>query len=612
MIASLVQASLALQPAAGVPLPAPIIVTGSRLDEDDVTARIDAEEIDRLQPATLTELLDRLPGVRSASTAGAGGTSFVSVRGGDPNFTLVLIDGVRVNDPTNSQGGGFDFAQLEPTSVESVSLVSTSASAVHGSEALGGVLTLRLRAPAGQGWSGGARLQADTAGGIGGGVTLGTGWSGGGLLVSGSAYDSGELTPGSDLRRGQALAHATETFGPLSASAFSLHAATRRSAFPEAGGGPLFAASPDREQRNTALTVLGLTLAGRGWGRIEPSVTLGWTAQLTDVDTPAIAPEILDGVPAITSRTLFHRFEATAAIRFAVSDRLTVLAGGDHQREEGSSRGTIDFGFRVPADFDLERTGTALLAEAEWRPARGVSLSAALRHDWFRSASETTPRLVAALDFGNDLPTLRLSYSEGFKLPSLYALGNPLVGNPALRPERSRGVEVALRQAFAAGWLRLAYHHTDYRDLIDFDVEQFTVVNRLEVAVDGVEAEALVRVGGRVELAGDIAYAATDSAVPLRSRPEWQGSARLLWRPRDTLTAELGARFNGEFLETSVPTGTITLPSYTVISAAVRWEPIRNLAVSAALENAADASYQDAIGFPAPSRLLRLSTAFRF
>jgi outer membrane cobalamin receptor len=41
-----------------------------------------------------------------------GSISSIYLRGGDPSFTQVLIDGVKVNDPTNNRGGSFDFSTL--------------------------------------------------------------------------------------------------------------------------------------------------------------------------------------------------------------------------------------------------------------------------------------------------------------------------------------------------------------------------------------------------------------------------------------------------------------------------------------------------------------------
>ena len=73
---------------------------------------ISREQIAAQQATGVTELLRQVPGVHIDQAGARGGISSVYVRGSDPNFTVVLIDGVKVNDPTNSRGGSFDFSTL--------------------------------------------------------------------------------------------------------------------------------------------------------------------------------------------------------------------------------------------------------------------------------------------------------------------------------------------------------------------------------------------------------------------------------------------------------------------------------------------------------------------
>ena len=82
---------------------------------------------------------------------GRGGTGSLYMRGADPNYTLVLVDGVRVNDPTNARGGSFDFSTLDMADVERVEIARGPYSAVYGGDALAGVINIVTRhAPRGQ------------------------------------------------------------------------------------------------------------------------------------------------------------------------------------------------------------------------------------------------------------------------------------------------------------------------------------------------------------------------------------------------------------------------------------------------------------------------------
>ncbi|HEX9947560.1 MAG TPA: TonB-dependent receptor plug domain-containing protein, partial [Allosphingosinicella sp.] len=117
--------AVAAAPAApGPPPEGAIVITASRTEAAPAggLSAIEAEEIERIQPASLLEALDDVAGVRAFSTGGAGGRSFLSIRGGEPNFTLVLLDGVKVTDPTNSRGGAFDFGQIDPLALERIEI----------------------------------------------------------------------------------------------------------------------------------------------------------------------------------------------------------------------------------------------------------------------------------------------------------------------------------------------------------------------------------------------------------------------------------------------------------------------------------------------------------
>jgi len=86
-----------------------VVVTASRLDQpadnlSQTIAIITLEEIERLWAASATEVLRQIPGANVIQQGGRGGVSSILLRGGEPDFTVVLIDGVQVNDPTNTRG----------------------------------------------------------------------------------------------------------------------------------------------------------------------------------------------------------------------------------------------------------------------------------------------------------------------------------------------------------------------------------------------------------------------------------------------------------------------------------------------------------------------------
>lgn len=563
-------------------------------------------------PINTLEVLETLPDVRAVSTGGAGGTSFVSIRGAEPNFAQILIDGVRVSNPSSSQGGGFDFAQLDPGVIETITLVSTSRSAVHGADALSGVISLRLRGIDRAGISGGGSIVADSEVGYALSGRVGLGWSDGGLLLSASRTDTGELTEGSTLERDQAMARLQHRVGDWNVSAFGIYGESERSGFPESSGGPEFAANRALELRDTRFLIVGIAATGPEDRPVRPALRLGYYDDNVIADTPAIFPGEFDPVPALTSDTDFDRIEVTGDVRIRLSDRFDLVGGAGYQRENANSTGTVDIGFPLPTEFAIQREQSSLFAEAQWRPVEGLKLSLAGRQDWFEERDEASVQGSIEYVIPTTGLTLFAGYAVGFRLPSLFALAFPLTANPDLRPEHSVSWEGGFRWERGSSALRVSAFASDYTDLIDFDPILFTTVNRSATRISGISLSGEGRIATEIEWNGSFSLLDFDSVVPLRGRPDWYGHTRIVWRPVEALRIGAAATFNSDFLETSIPTGVIELDGHVSVDLFAEWQVADATGLSLALRNALDEGWQDAVGFPAPGRVLRVSVDFAF
>src|SRR3954469_7513200 len=125
-----------------------VIVTATRLGDEDTRPNvsvIDAARIAARNPASAVDLLRDLPGLFVQQSGGRGSVVSLFTRGAKPNFTLVLLDGVKANDPTNTRGGSYDFSTLDLNDIERIEFVRGPASAVYGSDAVGGVINIISR-----------------------------------------------------------------------------------------------------------------------------------------------------------------------------------------------------------------------------------------------------------------------------------------------------------------------------------------------------------------------------------------------------------------------------------------------------------------------------------
>lgn len=584
-----------------------VVVTASRVAAGSpTTSTTDRSSIETSSPASLLELLDASPGVRAVTTGGPGGSSAVSLRGGETNFTAILLDGVRLNDPTNVEGGAFDFGLLDPQLVARVEVSPSAGSAIHGADALSGVVQIVTRDPTADGPSASGVVWADTVSGAAASGLVSVGWDGGGVLGAAGTYDSGDGDPAGTARRNQLFVKTNQDFAGLDLSLIALRAELDATGFAQDSGGPQLAVIRTREVRSRDLDLVGLTL--RGSGRVRPNLTLSRVRQQGLAITPPIAPGLLPGVPAVTARDRFDRTEATGWIAFDPSVDLTVSAGAGFVREDGASTGSLDFGFALPVVFARVRETRAVFAEASWRPLDGLSVTTAVRRDRLSGAGTATTWRGAVAWSPQSLSGLTLfaSAATGFKPPSLYALGHPLIGDADLRAERSQTREAGLAWPLDNGTAQIVLFENRYRDLIDFDPSIFRLTNRDRVTIRGATVTVRFEPAPGWQLDGGLTWLDVDSPTPLRGRPDWQGD---ITATRRNGPLELFTRLNwtGTVWDSSIPTGLIEVPASAQIDAGLRWRINDQISLGLVVHDLGDERRPDVVGTPGPGRRLRLS-----
>lgn len=590
-----------------------IVVVDSRIASERYRVgeqvTVDRDDIDALVPANVEQLLEQLPGISVNRPGGPGGVSEVFLRGAESNFTAVYLDGVRVNDPTNTRGGSFDFSTLATSELQRLDIAMGAMSALYGSDAMAGVIRMQSAWPTAGRSSLYGELGTDSAWRAGAAASLAIAdemaWS---LRIA--TLDGGDEIAGSSHDLTSVASRITGERDNGDGWNIVVRRVDReRTSYPEVSGGPQFAATNELETADGSQTAVSaqmdLTL-GDGW---DSELVASW-AEIADViDTPAVPPGVLDAQPAFFTDSQYRRAEVLWVNRLDLGSTSDVAFGVDIVDENGRDDGSVDLGFAVvPNAYRLDRVVYSAFGELGHSVTKSLHSSVAVRADQFDGDTRVSGKAGIAVDFASIDGRGWARIASGFKLPSFFALGNPLFGNPDLVEEEVRSVELGWSQVLPGEFeYSLALYRSRFENLVDFDFETFTNVNRGRIDIDGLDV--------RLERPlGDQAYLAVDATVndfssssgPLRRRPERTGGINLRWEFNSDWSLSTSARYIGSQLTTSIPTGDVTNDSYVSVDATLVNQASPAWSWWLAVDNAFDADYQDAPGFPAPGAAVRL------
>jgi len=467
--AALAAPSLALAESA-VPPVDEIVVTATRSPEradrvgQQVTV-ITAEDLRAQQTPVLTDILSRTPGVSFSRNGGVGTATQVYIRGAETGQTLVLIGGIRLNDPTTTDNS-FNFGNLLVGDVARVEVLRGPQSVLWGSQAIGGVINLITTQPQTAFESdltaeGGSHAWGYGRAGIGGKTDRVT-WraSAAYLTTTGiSAFDEakGGREPDGYRNVGAAASANVAVTDQLSVDLRAIYSRghTDIDGFPPPtfrfGDTPEY--SIDEDLAGYAGANLDL-LGGRFQNRLAVTAT---HTERKNYD-PSQSP----------TGVTFNGFGHTERYEYqGVDDIFRTWAGVFGLEREDAHMRSASFG--GPPTIRSARTDS-LYAVAHGDPAPGVTLSAGVRHDDHDAfGGHTVGQASAAWRVNGGNTVLRASWGQGFKVPSLYQLGSEY-GNPALRPEQSTGWDAGVEQRFLSGTAMLSatWFERHTRDQIDF------------------------------------------------------------------------------------------------------------------------------------------------
>ncbi len=504
--------------------PQPVIATGQSL------SIIDSAEIDRRQLPDVAGLLTTLPGVRVNRSGPMGGVTGVSIRGAETTQTLVLIDGVKANDPSGI-GDLFDFGNLMTGNIRHIEVLRGANAVAHGSQALGGVVAISSETPAdGLSASGSASYgYRDT---VDGRASIGYGSP----AVRAAIGVAGFRTDG--------ISGASEARGATERDGFRNLAVNARADISLGAGS-------------------GVEL--RGWyldSRLHYDNFFGPPADSPDYATmkqwlgqAALNVALFDGV--FKNRFALTYLKTARDYYFAPGNAVDYGYRGDNWRAswqghitpggpisliigyDHDAPGYSSFGFgTASADARLDSFHAIALVQA----ARNLTLTAGVRHDHHSMFGGHTSISADASWAATDTTRVRLAYGEGFKAPSLYQLTDAYSGNPELRPERARSYEAGIDQQLGHSVSAfVTLFRRDTRSQISFDYSTFVYGNLDVTRTTGVEAG--VRATPAEGLLLDVSYSHLNTRNHAETSADFGNF--LPRRPQDSATVSVDQRWTG-------------------------------------------------------------------
>ncbi|MEZ5911762.1 MAG: TonB-dependent receptor [Paracoccaceae bacterium] len=387
---------------------------------------VDAEALAAGGETRLTEVLQRLPGVTVNTRGPLGTNTGISVRGASQNYVAVLVDGIDVTDPSGTQVA-YDFGGLTTADISRIEVLKGSQSALYGSRAVGGVISITTRRAVEEG----VRHYVEAEAGSHSTRALSYGLTAKGanhdvavtlshVSTDGfSAADEADGNTEADGYRENKLSFngsvTLDNGARIGASGF---VSASRGEYDE--GFPLADGSPDEVMNRNAKGLRAF--AEFQTGAIDNTLAVTWFhGERRFREDSGFGPS--DNT--YTGRRLGLSWQGATDL----GDHARFVFGADTTKEEFESAGT--FG---AATADSRISG--VFAEMNYAATDSIDLSATVRHDnHSRFGGHTTGRVALAWRIEDDL-ILRAQAGTGFRAPSNYELFS-LYGDPALEPEKA-------------------------------------------------------------------------------------------------------------------------------------------------------------------------------
>lgn len=565
-----------------------IIIEGSRLNQTATeigssVSIITADDIKELGFDFALDAVASAPGVTVNQNGAFGGSSTVRIRGAASEQTLVLIDGIPVNDPS-SPGGGFNFARVDTENIERIEVLKGPQSTLWGTDAIGGVVSITTKRPE-DGFGGSAFAEYGSFNTMRGGASVENGNDHGDfrLAITGTSTDgiskADENNGNSEEDSYEALTVSAKggvNLGHDVRLSGDVYWADAESEFDSFVFGQQGNVGDGDEVSETEELSASASLEGSLFdGRLENLLVVGYS----EIDRQ----NLTNGAPSFGAdgERVIYRYQGTLEINDANTlafgaDRDETMAGGDETSIDG------------------------LFALYEFQPLDTLTLTGGVRVDDHSSfGTETTSRVAVAYNPSNQI-TIRASWGQGFKAPTIFQLtgGGFAAPNPNLQPETSEAFDAGIdwRSSDERANASITVFDADIKNLIQFASSGY--FNEAQVETMGVELTGGYDLTDWLNVSASYAYIdATDTAGDALIRvPQHSGDVRFSIDPDGPFSGAVLVRYNDVEPDRSAR----KVDSWTRVDVTGSYDLSETLEVFGRIENLSDEEYQQILGYGTP------------
>lgn len=572
-----------------------ITATRSETPQNQIASSITvitAEEIAQRQVTTVAEALRMVPGVDIVSSGGPGKTTVAYLRGAGSQHTLVVIDGVEMNDPS-TPNNLFDFSNLTVDNIERIEVLRGGGSAMYGSDAIGGVIHIITR-------KGHGKTEFSAS-------------------VQGGAYNS--------FRTEAAVRGENET---LHYSMSSSHSHTQG-----------FSAADERWGNRESDGYENTTVDTRVGGKVLENMDLGWNLRYSSGKTyldgayPTVHddPNFKSTSDELYTRAFSHSrvldgmVEQTLGVAYSRNDRQyhdqtdpanPFAISSDYLGEKIKVDSQTVFRFHKDhtVTLGMENETDRLSSESDFSGSKAYSTqgyylidrfglwdraftTAAVRYDYNAQAGDqVTWRIGHAFLLQEMGTTLKANYGTGFKLPTLFDLYDRYTGNPNLLPETSNSWDVGIEHILFKDALTvsLTYFNNRFDDLIHYSFSKNKVENIQQATAEGIEQYVVYTPFSELTFRSGYTYTRSkdrETGQRLEERPTHKGYFEIHYQFIKQADVDLNIFVVGDKNDV----GMRRVPGYVLANLAASYPINEHLRIFARLDNIFDKQYQEVYGY---------------